>query len=91
MTPDDSHYQIDRGRYSLIISSVTVNDTGTDYQCELSVLNPVTNVLRVLQPSTPVTLSLKVIGMLIVRPRVSSEKNESSRSTFFYLPHCLTI
>ena len=69
MTPDDSHYQIDRGRYSLIISSVTVNDTGTDYQCELSVLNPVTNVLQVLQPSTPVTLSLKVIGMLVVRPR----------------------
>ena len=91
MTADDSHYQIDRGRYSLIISSVNVNDTSTDYQCDLSVLNPVTSVLQVLQPSTPVTLSLKVIGMLIVRPRVSSEKIESLRSTFFDLPHYLTI
>ena len=62
MTVDDSHYQIDRGRYSLIISSVTINDTSTDYQCELSVTNPLTNVLQVLQPSPLVTLSLKVIG-----------------------------
>ena len=64
-TADDSHYQIDRSRYSLIISPTTINDTSTDYQCDLFVLNPVTNVLQVLQPSTPVTLSLKVIGMLI--------------------------
>ena len=64
MTADDSHYQIDRDRYSLIISSVTINDTSTDYQCELSVANPLTNVLQILYPSPPITLSLKVIGKL---------------------------
>ena len=62
---DDSHYQIDRDRYSLIISSVTINDTSTDYQCELTVTNPLTNSKQVLQSSPPVTLSLKVIGKSI--------------------------
>ena len=61
----NARYRIDRGRYSLIINPPTINDTSTDYQCELSVTNPLTNVLQVLQPSPPVTLSLKVICKLI--------------------------
>ena len=60
----DARYQIDRGKYSLIINSATINDTSTDYKCELTVTNPLTNSKQVLQPSPPVTLSLEVIGEL---------------------------
>ena len=61
---DDSQYNIDRANYSLIINSVTINDTNLDYQCELKVTNPVSATVQILQPSSliPVSLSLKVIG-----------------------------
>ena len=62
MTVNDSHYKIDRGTYSLIIDPVNTNDTSTNYQCELSVTNPRTNVPQVLQTSPPVTISLKVFS-----------------------------
>ena len=62
MTADDSRYKIDRANYSLIINSVTINDTCVDYKCELSVLNPLTKSKVTLQPSYPVTLSLEIIG-----------------------------
>jgi hypothetical protein len=58
----DPRYQIDRGRYSLIINSVTVNDTSTDYRCELFVTIPITHSRHQLQPTTCTPLSLKVIG-----------------------------
>lgn len=57
---NDSRYNIDRAKYSLIIIFVTVNDTSTDYKCELGVMNPKTNSKHVLHPL--VILSLQVIG-----------------------------
>ena len=62
MTANDSRYKIDRANYSLIIDSVTINDTSADYQCDLTVVNPLSNSSKELQPSYPVTLSLEVIG-----------------------------
>ena len=56
----DPRYQIDSASYSLIINSVAINDTSTDYQCKTFVMNPITNTKQMLQPS--VTLSLNVIG-----------------------------
>ena len=62
-TVNDSRYNIDRANYSLIINSVTINDSA-DYKCELAVVNPVTDTKQLLQPSppAPVSLSLQVIG-----------------------------
>ena len=62
MVADGSRYKIDRATYSLIIDSVNINDTSSGYKCELSVTNPLTDVLQALQSSPQVTLSLKVIG-----------------------------
>ena len=64
LTAIDSRYNINRANYSLIINSVTINDTSADYKCELRVMNPSTHTLQKLQPSSPalVSLSLKVIG-----------------------------
>ena len=58
----DPRYQIDRAAYSLIINSVNSNDTSSSYMCELTVVNPKTDVQQVLQPSSQVSLSLNVIG-----------------------------
>ena len=60
MTVDDSRYKIDRDTYSLIIDPTNINDTSSNYQCDLSVTNPLTDSLQVLQSSPSVTLSLKV-------------------------------
>ena len=64
LTAIDSQYNINRANYSLIINSVTINDTSTDYQCELRVMNPLTDTKHVLQlpPPASASLSLKVIG-----------------------------
>ena len=62
MAADGSRYKIDRATYSLIIDSVNINDTSSGYKCEVSVMNPLTNALQVLQSSPQITLSLKVIG-----------------------------
>ena len=58
----DTRYQIDRGSYSLIINYVTINDTSTDYECELFVRIPHTDAKHMLQSIPSVTLSLKVIS-----------------------------
>ena len=58
----DPRYQIDSGSYSLIINSVTVNDTSSDYQCEIFVTIPITNAKHMLQASSQVALSLNIIG-----------------------------
>lgn len=60
-TIDDARYNIDRATYSLIIDSININDTSSNYQCELFVTVPKTDAKSVLQPSLPVTLSLKSI------------------------------
>ena len=62
MDHSDSRYQIDSGSYSLIINPVTINDTSSDYQCEIFVTIPITNAKYMLQPSSQVALSLNVIG-----------------------------
>jgi hypothetical protein len=56
----DPRYQIDRDRYSLIIDSVIINDTSTDYLCELFVTIPISRSKYQLQPT--MTLSLEVVG-----------------------------
>ena len=61
---DNSPYEIDRATYSLIIDSVSTNDTSTDYQCELSVTNPITNTRQKLRQSQ-VSLSLSVIDLSV--------------------------
>ena len=58
---DNSPYEIDRATYSLIIDPISVNDTSTDYQCELSVTNPNSNVRQILEQSPQVSFSLNVI------------------------------
>ena len=61
-TVDDSRYKIDRDTYSLIINSANINDTSNRYQCEVFVTNPITNAKQILQPSSPVSVSLNVHG-----------------------------
>ena len=58
----EPRYNIDRATYSLIIDSVNINDTSSGYQCEVSVTDPLTNAVNVLQLSSEVSLSLTVIG-----------------------------
>ena len=58
----EPRYNIDRATYSLIIDSVNINDTSSGYRCELSVTNPITNAVNMLQLSSEVSLSLTVIG-----------------------------
>ena len=43
-------YKLDRATYSLIIDPVNINDTSTDYKCELTVTSPDTNVRWILKP-----------------------------------------
>ena len=57
----DSRYKIDILTFGLIIDSVNINDTSKHYLCEVSVINPLTGVIRILPPSLPVLLSLSVI------------------------------
>ena len=59
-TVDDARYKIDRATYSLIIDSVNINDTSSNYQCELSVANPQTDSLEKLRPFPSAVLSLEV-------------------------------
>ena len=65
---DNSPYEIDRATYSLIIDSVSTNDTSTDYQCELSVTNPITNVRQILKLNPEVSLSLKIMDLSVSSP-----------------------
>ena len=58
----EPRYNIDRATYSLIIDSININDTSSGYQCELTVTNPLTNAVNMLQLSSEVSLSLTVIG-----------------------------
>ena len=60
----DSRYSINTTSYSLIIDGANVSDTSTNYQCTVSVSNPLTDTLEVLQFSSgqKFVLSLQVFG-----------------------------
>ena len=65
----DSRYDIDRATYALIIDPVSVNDTSANYQCQVSVQNPMTRAKLPLQynsqQTSGVSLSLTALGKLI--------------------------
>ena len=63
----DSRYSINVTSYSLIIDGTDVNDSSTNYQCTLSVENPLTNTLQELKFSSDhqVMLSLQVLGKFL--------------------------
>ena len=62
----DSRYDIDRATYALIIDPVSVNDTNTNYQCQVSVQNPMTNTQQQLRYNLqPMSVSLTIISKLI--------------------------
>ena len=58
----DPRYGID-GAYSLVISSVDVNDSSSSYECVLHSTNPITNVRQELQayPERDILLTLHVL------------------------------
>ena len=62
----NSKYRIDGATYALIIDPVSVNDTSSSYQCQVSVTNPITDTkvpLKFYPQSTPdVSLSLTVVA-----------------------------
>ena len=62
----NSRFKIDRDTYSLIIDPANTKDTSSNYQCDLSVINPITNVVSFLQPSPSVTLSLEVTSKYLI-------------------------
>ena len=79
VTTLNSKYAIDRATYALIIDPVSVNDSSTDYKCQVSVLNPTTSAKEVLQYNpqpTDVSLSLKVLA--------TRKFNPSANSLIFY-------
>jgi hypothetical protein len=63
-TTIDSRYSINMTSYSLIIDGTNLSDTSTSYQCTVSVSNPITNTMEVLQISSGhnFLLSLQVFG-----------------------------
>ena len=63
----NSKYRIDGATFALIIDPVSVNDTSSNYQCQVSVTNPNTNTKEQLQfypqPTSDVSLSLTVVNV----------------------------
>ena len=53
---DDSRYKINESTFALIIDSVNVNDSNMNYQCEVSVTNPLTDESEILHTSLRVLL-----------------------------------
>ena len=70
----NSKYRIDRATYALIIDPVSVNDTSSNYQCQMFVTNPITEVKQELQfypqPTSDVSLSLTVVATSKFNPVV---------------------
>ena len=63
ITPVDPRFGLDKA-YSLVIYSVSLNDSSSNYHCILSVSNPLTDTKQVLQPDHEILLTLNiVIGM----------------------------
>lgn len=59
----DDRYDIDKSNFSLEITSVNINDSSENYQCEVYVRNPLTDNNYRLQPSREISLTLNVLGM----------------------------
>ena len=64
ITQVDPKFDVDT-TYSLVIHSVNLNDSSSNYRCELSVTNPLTNTKQVVQPDHEIpSLMLNImIGM----------------------------
>ena len=77
VTETDPRYSIDGG-YSLVISSVDVNDSSSRYQCVLHSTNPKTRVRQELQayPQRDILLTLHVLDI-----SASTEEPESGKWT----------
>lgn len=60
----DSRYSIDRSSFSLTIHSVNVDDSDTNYKCEVYVQTPTGSNNEQLRPSHELSLTLDVLGML---------------------------
>ena len=58
----DPKYDVD-GAYSLVIHSVNMNDSSSNYQCMLYSTNPNTDAWPELRPDHDVILSLNILGM----------------------------
>ena len=58
----DSRYDIDRSTFSLIINSSNINDTSTNYQCEVYVQNPLSDTNTKINTEFKDTLTLQVYG-----------------------------
>ena len=52
----DARYNTDRTNFSLIINSVNVNDSNTNYRCQVFVRNPLTGAKTQLAPYVSLTL-----------------------------------
>ena len=52
--------------YSLVIHSVNLNDSSTDYQCMLFVTNPKTDTKQEVKPDREITITLNIIGMQLI-------------------------
>lgn len=65
ITQVDPKFDVDTTSYSLIIHSVNLNDSSSNYHCELSVTNPLTKTKQVVQPDHGIpSLRLNImIGM----------------------------
>ena len=60
--PQNGNSRLDLdGAYSLIIHSVNLNDSSSDYQCMLFVTNPDTHTKQEVQPDREVAITLNVI------------------------------
>ena len=58
----DPKYDVD-GAYSLVIHSVSMNDSSSNYQCMLYSTNPNTDARTEVQPNHDILLSLNILGM----------------------------
>ena len=58
----DSRLDLDSA-YSLVIHSVDLNDSSSNYQCMLFVTNPNTNTKQEVRPDREVAITLNIIGM----------------------------
>ena len=65
--PQNSNSRLDLdSAYSLVIHSVNLNDSSSDYQCMLFVTNPNTHTKQEVKPAYPyreITITLNIIGM----------------------------
>ena len=62
--PQNGNYRLDlNSAYSLVVHSVNLNDSSTNYQCMLSVTNPITNTKEEVRPDREIAITLNITGM----------------------------